>query len=404
MGLQAKFVHTEGTHFVAPDGSTLEIRGIGLGNWLVPEGYMWQFDKGPQSPREIQDFISELVGPGAAENFWKTYRDNFVTAKDIALLKESGFNAVRVPLNWELFRSNDSAGFELLDRLIAWCRAEGMYVVLDMHTTPGGQTGFNIDDSFGYPWLLKSKSAQGQLIAIWERIAMRYRNEPTVLGYDLLNEPLPEWRELAELDPLLDPLLKSIGEAVRQVDPNHVLIYTGRHWDTDFSLLTPAHDPNAAYTFHLYLKPIAPDMMKEYTSFRDRYKVPILLGESGETSNEWNASFRQVLQSQDIGWIFWPYKKMDVASVEQLGDHSKESLPVHPSGSSVVSVKPPAHWEEIVKFAQLPRGTANSRERIGMRPKQDEVEAALKELLQNVLMQNCRTNHPYINGLIGGAK
>jgi len=68
-----KFVHVEGRELVAPDGAPLLLRGTNLGNWLVPEGYMFRFEKGPQSARQIDELLRELVGPEEARAFWKRY-------------------------------------------------------------------------------------------------------------------------------------------------------------------------------------------------------------------------------------------------------------------------------------------------------------------------------------------
>src|SRR5467141_4218095 len=147
----AQFAHTDHKQIVDAAGKPLLLRATNLGNWLVPEGYMWLFEGGPQSPGEIRALVLELLGPEGSDAFWQKYRENYVTREDIALLHRAGFNAIRVPLHYSLFESDDAEGFKLLDRLIGWGRAEVLYVVLDLHAGPGGQTGTNIDDSAGYP-------------------------------------------------------------------------------------------------------------------------------------------------------------------------------------------------------------------------------------------------------------
>src|SRR4051812_44439448 len=177
----AQFAHSDHKQIVDGDGRPVMLRATNLGNWLVPEGYMWLFEGGPQSPSEIRALVLELLGPEASAEFWRKYRENYVTRADIALLHRAGFNAVRIPMHHALFESDDAEGFRMLDRVVAWCRAEGLYVVLDMHAAPGGQTGANIDDSAGYPWLFGSPQEQQHLATIWRRIAKRYGKEPAVL-------------------------------------------------------------------------------------------------------------------------------------------------------------------------------------------------------------------------------
>jgi endoglucanase len=92
----AQFAHTDHKQIVDAAGKPLLIRATNLGNWLVPEGDMWLFEGGPQSPSEIHALVLELLGPEESEAFWRKYRENYVSHEDIALLHRAGFNAVRV--------------------------------------------------------------------------------------------------------------------------------------------------------------------------------------------------------------------------------------------------------------------------------------------------------------------
>ena len=137
----AQFAHTDHKQIVDAAGKPLLLRATNLGNWLVPEGYMWLFQGGPQSPSEIRGLVLELLGPEGSTAFWQKYRENYIAREDIALLHRAGFNAIRVPLHYSLFEDDGAEGFKLLDRLIVCSRAEGLYVILDLHAAPGGQTG-----------------------------------------------------------------------------------------------------------------------------------------------------------------------------------------------------------------------------------------------------------------------
>jgi hypothetical protein len=377
------FVSVRGKELVGSDGRPLILKGIGLGNWLLPEGYMWKF-KATNSPRLIETALNQLVGEAEARRFWREYRERYVTARDIALIKRSGFNSVRVAFDYRLFVSEtdpprlEGPGYELLDRLVGWCRREGLYVVLDLHAAPGGQTGDNIDDSFGYPFLFESEESQDLTVRLWQKLATRYRDETAVAGYDLLNEPIPHFFDTAYFNPKLEPLYKRIVKGVRQVDRNHVLFLGGAQWDTNFKVFGPPFDPKLAYTFHKYWMDVKQDAVQEYVDFRDRYDVPVWLGESGENTDEWVASFRSLLERNRIGWCFWPYKKME-------------------SASGVVSVGKPEGWDSIVSFADGPRTTFEEVRK--NRPPREAVKKALDAYLENIKVDNCKVNEGYLKAL-----
>ncbi len=261
---ETRFVHAHGKFIESPDGKAMQLRGISLGNWMVPEGYMFGFEGGPQSGREIEAFVNELIGPADGARFWKQYQDAYVTEEDIRFLHQAGFNSIRVPFHYKYFADDNPRGFELVDRVVQWAGKYGIYVVLDMHCAPGGQTGTNIDDSWGYPWLYESAESQEQTIRIWRRIAEHYHDNPVVLGYDLLNEPIPHYPQLQQYNSALEPIYKRITAAVREVDPNHVVILGGAQWDSNFKVFGPPFDQNVMYTFHKYWTAPTEEVIQPY--------------------------------------------------------------------------------------------------------------------------------------------
>ncbi len=102
-----------------------------------------------------------MIGPEKSEAFWKQWRETYITEADIDMLKKSGFNSVRVPLHWKFFDSDNADGFRLLDRLVQWARKDGIYVILDLHCAPGGQTGTNIDEQPRLPLALQQSRSAG---------------------------------------------------------------------------------------------------------------------------------------------------------------------------------------------------------------------------------------------------
>src|SRR5579871_6165890 len=82
-------VRTEGKDFIAPDASRLLIKGISLGNWLMPEGYMFKFEVA-KSPRQIYGAFDRLLGPDRARVFWTEYRERYIGEDDIRFIKSVG--------------------------------------------------------------------------------------------------------------------------------------------------------------------------------------------------------------------------------------------------------------------------------------------------------------------------
>ncbi len=349
---------------------------------------MWKLDGTPYaSPREVHNLVAALVGPEEANEFWQKFYANYVTRDDIAFLKRAGFNSIRVPFNYKLLTPEDQpgvwldSGFELLDHVVGWARDVGLYVILDMHCAPGGQTGANIDDSWGYPWLYESPAAQERVVAVWRKIAERYKDEPAVLGYDLLNEPLPDRPEFRKYNNRLEPIYKRITKAIREVDPNHIIILEGSNWDTSFRDFGPPFDSKLVYSIHKYWSPTTEESLKEYLGFRERYNVPLWLGESGENTDEWVSDMVTLAEKNDIGWSFWTYKKMD-------------------SPRGVVSYGVPVYWDEVQKFAKVCGGVESKDWRAARLALPVELgRVALADLLEKIKFRNCQVNQSFLKAL-----
>ena len=380
-----RFIYTEGKNLLLPDGKPFIMRGTNLGNWLVPEGYMFKL-KDVNSPRLINQAFSELIGPAATDSFWTTYLNSYITAADIRFMKSIGMNSIRVPFNYRLFtnekylgQTNANHGFELLDKLIAWCKKERLYILLDMHCAPGGQTGDNIDDGDGYPFLFESEKDQQLTVDIWKRIAARYRAESIIIGYDLLNEPIAHYFNAAHVNPKLEGVYKRIAAAIRQVDKNHLLFLGGAQWDSNFAPFGPPFDKKLVYTFHKYWTPPTQEVIQPYIDFSNKYNIPVYCGETGENTNGWIDSFRVTLENAKIGWHFWPYKKMD-------------------DTRGIVRFTKPAGFDSVIHYAETPK--KNFADVRKYRPQNiTPIKQALKDYLKQCLFENCLPNTGYMEAL-----
>lgn len=378
------YVQVRGRDLITPAGEVFRMRGTNFGNWLLPEGYMWGFQNAG-SPRLIENAVAELVGDVSAAEFWRQWRDNYVTRDDVRFLKAAGFNTVRLPLNWRLFVTEhapfrfEGPGWALLDRVIGWCREEGLYTIIDLHGAPGGQTGANIDDSRARPLLFEDPAAQQLTVDLWRALAARYRDETTVLGYDLLNEPIADYHDTKKYNPLLAELYRRLVPAVREVDPHHIIFLGGAQWNTQFEVLGPPFAPNLAYTFHLYQDAPVEKSIERYLAWRDKTNAPMWLGESGEESDDWVEKFRRVLEKHDIGWCFWTYKKIG-------------------AGETVSTAPAPADWPAIVTYVNTPRGEDFDAIRKAL-PPLETGRRALAELLENIRFERCLINAGYVRAL-----
>ena len=381
-----RFVQVEGPNLVKPNGERLLIQGTNLGNWLNPEGYMFGLRK-TNSAWMIDLMVKQLIGPDAAADFWQAFRTNYVTKADIDFIAAQGANTIRLPFNYKLFTDEDYMGqtgqkqpFQLIDRVVEWCKADGLYLILDMHDCPGSQTGDNIDDGYGYPWLFESERSQQLFCDIWQQIARHYQDEPTILGYELMNEPIAHYFENKDtLYTLLQPLYKRAVKAIRTVDQNHVILLGGAHWNSFFFMFDDwTFDKNIMFTCHRYGGPATKEAIKDYIDFRDKTQLPMYMGEIGHNTDEWQAQFVEVMKQNNIGYTFWPYKKID--------------------NSCMMGIQRPAEWDSvIVKFSETSRNSYQEwRE---ARPDQQLARRLLMEYAENSRFDRCQPQTDYIQSM-----
>lgn len=380
------FLGIKNQHVITPDGKPFLIQGINLGNWLNPEGYMFLF-KDVSSYRLIDQAFREMVGSDFTDQFWKAFKDNYITREDIAYIKQTGMNSIRLPFHYKSFTEEDymglksnQDGFARIDSVIKWCKEEGLYIILDMHDAPGGQTGDNIDDSYGYPWLFESEESQQLFCEIWEKIANRYKDEPAILGYDLLNEPIAtHFNNKEEINKHLVPVYKKGIESIRSVDKNHIILLGGAQWNSNFTMFDEkAIDSKMMYTCHRYWCDTLQTNLQDFVDFRTKVNLPLYMGETGENTDEWVGAFRRLMERNNMGWHFWPYKKMEKTSC-------------------MVRINKPANWDLIIQYTQQPRNNFN--EIRAARPDQALVKQAMLELLENMKFANCLKNPGYIEAL-----
>lgn len=381
----SNFVTIKGENLMDANGKKLYIVGTNLGNWLNPEGYMFDFKK-TNCEWMINDMVCELAGSDFAREFWQAFKDNYITEADIAYIKQTGANTIRLPFNYKLFtredymgKNDETEGFKQMDKVIDWCRKYDLRLILDMHDCPGGQTGDNIDNGHGYPWLFESEASQQLFCQIWQKIASRYKDEPVILGYELMNEPIATMFSdslRAALNAKLEPLYKRATKAIREVDLNHIILLGGAQWNGNFEPFSDwKFDNKIMYTCHRYGGEPTKAAIQSIIDFRDKTKLPMYMGEIGHNTDQWQADFCATMKKANIGYTFWPYKKID--------------------GSCMMGIKKPADWDStIVKFAEADRSSFDAIRKA--RPDQEKGKKLLMEFVENAKQKNCVPQRGYI--------
>ena len=361
-------LRTLGKNIVNSNGDEVLLKGVGLGGWMLQEGYMMNSSGAADTQHEFIEKLTILIGAEKTAEFYTNWRNNFVTKKDVDSIAKLGYNSIRLPMHYNLFTlpieeeategENTwlTLGFEMVDALLTWCESNEIYLILDLHAAPGGQGEdaaiSDYDDS--KPSLWESEYNKSKTVALWGKLANRYKDKEWIGGYDLLNEvnwPLG--------DGVLRDLYVRITNEIRAVDSNHILFIEGNGFANDFSGLTPPWDSNMVYSPHKYWTYNDTASMQWVLDIREEHNVPLWLGESGENSNVWFTEAIHLFEDNNIGWAWWPWKRIETITCP----YSIHSNP---------------NYEAIIKYW---KGE-------GAKPSAEEISQGLSQLTTDVLIEN----------------
>lgn len=323
-----QFLKTRGSKIVDQKGEEVYLYGVNIGGWLLVEPSLLKMEnKGIRSEKDIFDKLESRFGKNPARELYQIYMDNFITSQDLNSIADAGMNCIRVPFWYaSLFDQKYSRKeFYYLDRIIGWAKSSHLYVIIDMHGAPGGQsadaekTG---EDGANQMWTDPAKL--NETIRMWGKIAERYRNERIVAGYDLLNEPtgapsLPG--SIKDLAHFYDVLYRTI----REKDTNHLIFMEDAGLGV-FRLPLPASMgwENVVYSFHFY--PSTNDLKGFLQTGTDTLSlikraqfymnVPFHVGEFNsvqEQAGGVEALKKLFNQFRAYGWSWnlWTYKKIE---------------------------------------------------------------------------------------------
>ena len=320
------FIRIDKDQFVL-GGKPVILRGLGVGSWLNLEHFMMGV---PGLDYEIRRCLNEKCG-----SFMNRFTESFFTLEDARYLRSLGINFIRVPINHHLFWDDKTDtpreyGFLQLKRLASICEQSGLYFMPDLHTTPGGQNpDWHSESRTGTALFWEFAALRKTAVALWREIARCLKHSAALAGYDLLNEPVLPFGNTE----LLNAFYRDAINAIREVDPDHIVFLEGDRFSMDFSRIIPPEDNNWAYTYHFY--PAVWDEKLLDTSIGEDsraamfekalhdilnsmggYRGPLLCGEMGYELCRLKSDFGirltdttiQAIEKCRSSWCLWCYK------------------------------------------------------------------------------------------------
>jgi glucan 1,3-beta-glucosidase len=322
-GANLSWLSAKGPDLVDASNRKVILRGVSLGGWLVEEMWMQPIFTKPPAGSDlpaVRDHVSlnKVLRWRLGEPGWRrvqaALRDAWINESDFDRIREAGFNHVRVPFLYDLL--DEPEGLTWLDRAIDWAGKRGIYVVLDLHGAPGGQSKDHHTGEEGRNRFFKDPDNIARTGRVWQTIARRYRDRPEVAAYDLLNEPMGAG-DLATLYVVQGRLYR----AIRAVDTKHVVIiedgYTGLDhmpvpavagWQ---NIMASCHH----YAFDSKSEEAQRKAGKGHVEYMRRHQkrlgCPLYLGEFNQEPHGTPKSLAALANDMDANgwsWAIWTYK------------------------------------------------------------------------------------------------
>ena len=231
------FLMTKGQDIVNQKGEKILLKGVNLGAWMIWEDWLCPYEESLDH-FTVLDILTDRFGEEKAYELMDIYMDNWITEYDLDEIKTMGFNCVRVPFWFRNFYYDDNGrkildengewDFSRLDWVIEECNERELYVVLDMHGAVGYQSDAPHNGKKGECGLYDD-TEQGERYReltdeLWTAIASRYKDEPAVAMYDLLNEPMCDV-DAGEIQRRInnEMIYTRLYDTVRKVDGRHII-------------------------------------------------------------------------------------------------------------------------------------------------------------------------------------
>jgi endoglucanase len=360
-------LRVSGNQIVDSQDHPIYLRGTCVGGWMNMEEFINGY---PGAEHQVRAEMANVLGEGKASFFFDRMLDHFFNEDDVKYLKALGASVVRLPLNYRHFEADGApfhyleSGFQRLDQAIAWCAKHDLYVILDLHAVQGWQnTDWHCDNASRHTYFWQHPYFQERFISLWQELALRYRGNPAVAGYNLMNEPVsnapygrfhnnyqPDWVNL-------NRVYREVVEAVRAVDPEHIIFLEGDYFSSRFAGLEDPFADNLVYSSHNYSQfGFGPGKYPSETwnieaqrevfdhhegsRFTRQHNVPLWVGEFGAAYNgpaeEIPDRLRamedqlEVFNQAGAHWTTWTYKDIHVMGVVQLAADSAYVRAIRP--------------------------------------------------------------------------
>ncbi len=307
------------------------LKGVNFGGWLMMEGYILGGRNIPES--EFKKRFEKVNGKKALQDFEKSFRENFITEKDVKYIKQLGFNCVRVPFHWKVA---DKAIY-LIEKVVEWCKKYKVYCILDMHSVPGSQNGdwHSDPEEINKAKFWENKLLYEKYYSLWDKISKRFKNEEIIAGYDIMNEPVIRQKNW---DKILAEVYNNTISFIRNNNDSHIIFLEGNMWATQYEFLKLIKNKyNIAISIHYYLpidytfnfvrglkyplknfdKKKIYSILSKYKQLSQKYQMPVYVGEFGINLRCDNGCYGEKKYINDVidifnklnfHWTIWTYK------------------------------------------------------------------------------------------------
>ena len=325
--VEDRALYVENGTIIDKYGNEVVLTGINLGGWLLQETWMCAVTGSECNSDSFALLKSRGFSDGEIRTLFESYADHYITEHDIETIARLGLNCLRVPFWYRNFMDenlvyyeNDpdkNPGFLYLDRVIEWAKKHGLYVILDMHGAPGGQSTDHSCGIIGKNELYTKEENLAAMEELWTRIATRYRDNTTVAAYDIMNEPMNNntayengWAagSTEAIEKTLS-VYRCMIKAIRHVDEAHIITVEGI-WSMSY-LPNPKTEgwTNMMYQLHLYdsTKDMIDYRIDEMVKARDEYGVAIYIGEYNNGDENQMYAYAKY-RAEKISRTAWTYK------------------------------------------------------------------------------------------------